>query len=247
MAFLDAAEKFLRAQGKRKFRNRLGRFCEAALRVREAMRSSRPLEDASKSMSDLGAPLTIDQTASDDRAREANGEEFSTVVVFAEFKVEATRLDGTRAANWRATTTHQVTGLQSEYCIHEGRIHHVQFQSPPPWRHSTPFVVGPRVKRIMASEKRAIFIALEQLSMSPKRYTYYKTDSFEVWGKEYQDASGVTTWSLRVFSDQDRRIETYDTVTPENLPTCRRTGETEAMLDAMAAWTVSPREATGQH
>jgi hypothetical protein len=233
MSFIEAAEKFLRKQGKRKFWNRLGRFCEAAFRVRQAMHSSRPLDDASKSMSDLGAPLRFGQT----KAREANGEEFSTVVVFAEFKAEATRSDGTRAANWRVTTTHQVTGRQREYCIHEGKIHHVQFQLPPPWSHSTPFAIGLRVKRIMASEKRAILIALEQLSMSPKRYTYYKTDGFEVWGKEYQDPVGVITWHLRVFSEQDRKIETYDTVTPDNLPTCRRTGETKAMLEAMATWT----------
>jgi hypothetical protein len=236
MAFIEAAEKFIREQGKREFWNRLGRFCEAAFRVREAMHSHRPLNDVSKSMSDLGAPLRFDH----DEAWEASGEEFSTVVVFAEFKAEVTRSDGTRTANWRVTTSHQVTGLQHEYCIHEGMIHHVQFQLPPPWSHSTPFLTGLRVKRIMASEKRAILIALERLSMSPKRYTYYKTDGFEVWGKEYQDPAGATTWHLRVFSEQDRRIETYDTVTPDNLPTCSRTGETKAMLDAMATW-------TGQH
>jgi hypothetical protein len=72
--------------------------------------------------------------------------------------------------------------------------------------------------------------------MPPKRYTYYKAEGFEVWGKEYQDLSGVVTWHLRVFSDQDRRIETYDTVTPGNPPSGRRIGEAKAMRDAIAEW-----------
>lgn len=72
--------------------------------------------------------------------------------------------------------------------------------------------------------------------MPPRRYTYHITDGFEVWGKEYVDASGVVTWQLRVFSDQDRKIETYDTVTPEELPTGKRMGEGKAMRDAIAVW-----------
>jgi hypothetical protein len=71
-----------------------------------------------------------------------------------------------------------------------------------------------------------------------KRFTFYKSDGFEVWGKEYQDATGKVTWTLRVFSDQDRRIETYEAVA-EVPPRGSRIGEFKAMKDAIASWSQS--------
>jgi hypothetical protein len=73
------------------------------------------------------------------------------------------------------------------------------------------------------------------MAKGPTRFTYYKQDGFEVWGKLYQDAAGAATWRLRVFSEQDRRIETYGDVT-ENPPEGKRTGESQAMRDAITAW-----------
>jgi hypothetical protein len=73
------------------------------------------------------------------------------------------------------------------------------------------------------------------MATGPKRFTYYKCEGFEVWGKEYQDPAGAVTWRLRVFSDQDRRIETYEDVTGEP-PEGTRTGESKAMRDAIASW-----------
>jgi hypothetical protein len=69
-----------------------------------------------------------------------------------------------------------------------------------------------------------------------KRYTYYKSDDgFEVWGKQYRNLAGEVTWHLRVFSNQDRRVETYVSVTGES-PTGTRTGESQAMEEAIASW-----------
>jgi len=68
-----------------------------------------------------------------------------------------------------------------------------------------------------------------------KRYTYYKSDDgFEVWGKQYRNLAGEVIWRLRVFSDQDRRIETYDAAT--GTPEGRRTGDSRAIADAIASW-----------
>lgn len=72
--------------------------------------------------------------------------------------------------------------------------------------------------------------------MSLRRYTYYKLDGFEVWGKEYRNAAGVVTWDLRVFSDQDRRIETYESVRQDDIPATGRIGEAQAMREAIDAW-----------
>lgn len=74
------------------------------------------------------------------------------VGVFGDFKIAATGM----LTGWRITTTDQHTGLQHEFFVYDGQIYHVQFQKSPQWSHETPFVVGGRVKRIMASEKQAI-------------------------------------------------------------------------------------------
>jgi hypothetical protein len=73
------------------------------------------------------------------------------------------------------------------------------------------------------------------MATGPIRYTYYKKDGFEVWGKQYQDSAGAVTWRLRVFAEQDRRINTYEDVA-EVPPEGKRTGEAEAIRDALAAW-----------
>jgi hypothetical protein len=82
-------------------------------------------------------------------------------------------------------------------------------------------------------------------AIGPTRFTYYKSDGFEVWGKQYQDSAGAVTWRLRVFSDQDRRIESYDDVAVEP-PEGKRTGESKAMRDAIAAW-LAPALAPGNN
>jgi hypothetical protein len=73
------------------------------------------------------------------------------------------------------------------------------------------------------------------MGRSAKRFTYYKCDGFEVWGQEYQDSAGTVTWRLRVFSDHDRKIATYEDVTGGSAEGTR-TGESQAMRDAIAAW-----------
>jgi hypothetical protein len=85
--------------------------------------------------------------------------------------------------------------------------------------------------------------AKAMMAIGPTRFTYYKQDGFEVWGKLYQDSAGAVTWRLRVFSEQDRRIETYEDVTGDP-PEGKRTGETQAMRDAIAAW-LAPDPAPG--
>jgi hypothetical protein len=64
------------------------------------------------------------------------------------------------------------------------------------------------------------------------RFTYLKLEGFELWGKEYQDGS----WKLRVFAEENRRIETYESVSPDSLPAGKRAGEQEAMRAALSAW-----------
>jgi hypothetical protein len=78
-------------------------------------------------------------------------------------------------------------------------------------------------------------------AIGPTRFTYYKQDGFEVWGKQYQDSAGAVSWRLRVFSEQDRRIETYEDVTVEP-PVGKRTGESAAMRNAIAAWLASAND-----
>jgi hypothetical protein len=82
------------------------------------------------------------------------------VGVFGDFKIAATSMSTGIGVGWRITTTDQNTNLQHEFFVDDGQIYHVQFQTPPPWSHQTPFVVGGRVKRIMASEKEAILQAV---------------------------------------------------------------------------------------
>jgi len=82
------------------------------------------------------------------------------VGIFGDFKIAATSMPTGTGLGWRITTTNQNTGLQHDFFVDDGRIYHVQFQSSPPWSHQTSFVVGSRVKRIMASEKQAILQAV---------------------------------------------------------------------------------------
>src|ERR1700760_3923345 len=65
-----------------------------------------------------------------------------------------------------------------------------------------------------------------------KRYTHYTANGFEVWGKEYEDSRGKISWRLRVFSEQDRRIETYETAASAR-PRCFRIGEARAIEAAI--------------
>jgi hypothetical protein len=71
---------------------------------------------------------------------------------FGKFVVESTDL----STGWRVTTTDPTTGVQHNFYVHDGQIHHIDFHAPAPWNHSTPFVVRKRVKRITDSEVRAI-------------------------------------------------------------------------------------------
>jgi hypothetical protein len=73
------------------------------------------------------------------------------------------------------------------------------------------------------------------MTTGPTRFTYFKCDGFEVWGKEYQGSNGESIWRLRVFADQDRKIATYEDVAGDP-PEGTRTGEQKAMRDAIAAW-----------
>jgi hypothetical protein len=92
----------------------------------------------------------------------------------------------------------------------------------------------PTPSRVLAP-LRKVAEPLAIMSRSAKRFTYYKCDGFEVWGQEYQDLAGTVTWRLRVFSDHDRKIATYEDVTVGSAEGTR-TGESQAMRDAIAAW-----------
>jgi len=92
----------------------------------------------------------------------------------------------------------------------------------------------PTPSRVLAP-LRKVAEPLAIMSRSAKRFTYYKCDGFEVWGQEYQDSAGTVTWRLRVFSDSDRKIATYEDVTGGSAEGTR-TGESQAMRDAIAAW-----------
>jgi hypothetical protein len=112
----------------------LGLFLETLWQVQDAMRQGRPL--ASEILEKLKA---------------------SMIGVFGNFKVEATPVrSGWRLLGWRVTTHDRTTSLQHHFYVHEGHIHHLQFQSSPPWDHSSHFVVGTKVKRLAEDEKRAI-------------------------------------------------------------------------------------------
>jgi hypothetical protein len=72
------------------------------------------------------------------------------------FNIAATSVSTGTGLSWRIMTTDENTGVQHEFVVDEGKIYQVQFQKSPPWSHETPFVIGGRVKLILASEKRAI-------------------------------------------------------------------------------------------
>lgn len=148
--------------------NRLGGFLEAAWRFSKSMRSGKPLDGTSVLVDAPDFPWQRDalpRPARDVPRLTETKSEFTNVVAVAEFQIEATSMPSSATLpDWRVTTTHHPTGMQHEYYVHEGRIHHVQFQAPPPWDHSTWFIVGMRVKRIMAAEKRAISLALAHIS-----------------------------------------------------------------------------------
>jgi len=74
------------------------------------------------------------------------------VFFFGKFVVESTDL----SMGWRVTTTDTTTGVQHNFYVHKGRIHHIHLHASAPSNHSTPFVVGRRVKQITDSELRAI-------------------------------------------------------------------------------------------
>jgi hypothetical protein len=78
------------------------------------------------------------------------------VGVFGDFKIAGTSMPTATGLGWRITTTDQNTGLKHEFFVNQDQIYHVQSHSSPPWSHESPFVVGRRVKRILAAEKLAI-------------------------------------------------------------------------------------------
>ena len=74
------------------------------------------------------------------------------VFFFGKFVVQSTDL----SIGWRVTTSDTTTGVQHNFYVHKGRIHHIHLHASAPSNHSTPFVVGRRVKQITDSELRAI-------------------------------------------------------------------------------------------
>jgi hypothetical protein len=80
------------------------------------------------------------------------------VRLIQDFRIEGSSIGG--GSGWRITTVHEISGVKHEFFVHASQIYHVQFQSPPPWSHLTRFVIGGRVKRILASEKEAILAAI---------------------------------------------------------------------------------------
>jgi len=153
----------------------LGIFLEALWRVRDAMRNGRPLSDASEILERLKTSLKRDSSrvvntgypnlkflAGAEVTRLTSTEKRAALVgVFGNFRIEATAvLNGAQILGWRITSNDQTTSLQHEFYVSEGQLHHVQFQSSPPWNHSSQFVVGSKVNRTMASEKWAILLAV---------------------------------------------------------------------------------------
>jgi hypothetical protein len=145
------------------------------------MRKGRPLSDASAILERIKASLkrdnsSVSNTGSPNLEFFAGAEvsrliytekKTSMISVFDNFKIEATAvLNGSRIVGWRITSNDQATSLQHEFYVSERQIHHVQFHSSPPWNHSSQFVVGGKVKRIMESEKRAILRAISDFKPS---------------------------------------------------------------------------------
>ena len=73
------------------------------------------------------------------------------IVAVEGFRVEALKL----STGWRVNSINESTGVAHEFYVHEGIIYHVRL-----WNHSTQFVVGNCVMRIMDSEKQAILYAV---------------------------------------------------------------------------------------
>jgi hypothetical protein len=169
------------ARGARGRLKNLGKSPKPLWRIRDAMRNAKPLSDASPTFNQLKAFLkkrTLSVSISDvlnkrssperEAARLISTENQSHKVgVFGGFTVEVTG----KLTGWRVTTTDQATGIQHEFYVHDGEIHHVSLPSSPPWNHSTQFVVGCRVKRIMDSEKRAILHAVSGVSEGASKYS----------------------------------------------------------------------------
>jgi hypothetical protein len=110
----------------------LGVFLETLWRFRDAMHQGRPLTDAFEVLDRLKA---------------------SMIGVFGSFRIEATAVQiGSRLLGWRVTTCDRTTTLQHDFFVHDGQIHHLLFQSSPPWDHSSRYVVGSRVKRLAEDE-----------------------------------------------------------------------------------------------
>jgi hypothetical protein len=158
----------------------LGMFLEALWCVGDAARKGRLLSDASEILERLKAPFNrhsssvanagypnIKFFAREEVSRVVSTEKkASTIGGVENFKIEATpMLSGSRILGWRITSDDQTTGLRHEFYVSEGRIHHVQFQASPPWNHSSQFVVGSKVRRIMESEKRAILRAVSDFNV----------------------------------------------------------------------------------
>lgn len=149
---MSAARTFLPAeeQGRRSGEavmmagvRRLGLFFKALWLAHDAMHPGRPLSDAS------GIELL----------------KGSMIGMSGNFKIEATAVPtGTQIPGWRITTHDQTTNLEHEFYVREGQIRHVQFQSSPPWDHSSQFVVGGKVNRISEAEKRAILQTISDLT-----------------------------------------------------------------------------------
>jgi hypothetical protein len=85
------------------------------------------------------------------------------IVNFVDFKVEGTGFfNGSRLIGWRITATDQISGHENEYWVHERTICLVDFKASRPWTHQTPFIVGRKITRIRAAEKKAIIQAIAQ-------------------------------------------------------------------------------------
>jgi hypothetical protein len=158
----------------------LGMFHEALWCVGDAVRKGGPLSDESEILERLKAPSNrqssgvantgypnIKFSAREEVPRVASIEKKTSMIgTFGNFTIEATSvLNGLLIRGWRITSKDETTCLQHEFYVSEGRIHHVQFQSSPPWSHSSQFVVGAKVRRIMESEKRAILRAISDFNL----------------------------------------------------------------------------------
>jgi hypothetical protein len=147
----------------------LGTFLESLWGVRDAMRDGRQLSDAPETLEQLrtsshgafGRLHELLPPKSEAQSWMSTEKGAMKVGLFGDFKIEGSSLRATsRSLGWRITAIDQTSGLEHEFYVREGVIYHVQFQSSPPWNHSTQFTVGGRVKRIMDSEKRAILRAV---------------------------------------------------------------------------------------